>query len=1213
MISRKCWLLPPRVDRTVKDTIQPETEGTLEAMGENWDGGLALETITGFRRAANPLLAVIAERIRSAADHLRLSRDDLVRIFNRHTVYEGETDPLPGGPLLGFLIVETHHEIGGMVGKGALKMVFPGDLLGQAPCFHARSGGRVEVLPDKPGTRWRDASAPEGLIKQTMRELMAGESLSMSLKCQATGAPFAGSEGLVLCARRLFDVETGRYFLEPALGGTAEDAGADKELIEFMMNSTAEKLTLANRIGYDRIVHAAETNSTLTARLDLQLPTNVVEGHLRALLQSDAGLIIGDEDMTARLRWILSQPDYVPTRCALAKAAALMQMEHAVLLPASRERLRALLAELPPSGPPTPAQYRAVITLFFGAGETQQNESRLFYHREPILRALSVALSAHGLETCGDAGVLSLYLKTLLDNERIMLRALLLRGWPAGEALPLDWFERARLLTPAQEKELAALAPVGDLSKADVAERFRSIGRVLSEAFAGIPENPSVYRRAGRELLELAFGAIAATGEVLPPVERIVFFTLPFTYDCATPRLGVVTRKPAALCGSALRPTAMAAGAVKSIEILWKRLAWKEDAFDGMTVAIEGLGNAGKHLARMLAAKGAKIIAVSDSRGALVRPGGFASAELEAILHHKDAGKRFDTFTQGRDQAPDAGIAFYPDPGHLKTLAADLLVLTAFPASIDEDNAHHLQFKLVCELTGAAVTSPGKRILMDRHIRVIPDNLASSGGLLVSLSEMLQNSAAQVWSRAIEEQNLEDQLTRSSDAIITLAAHHNVDIPTASDILALRRMQELTRYRAQVQRVARALAHRIDLIRTGDHVLMVVDDDEDGAASAAILSQLFEALDAPVNGRVTVVSESFRTGAILDLVRESASLNKPIGHVFVLDRSYPLSAAGQRVLAQVAARCRVTIINNHDLSPELLHPPSHPTAAPGALPVKTPAELGVLLISPQTLHATVPSRQFPTALVLRELAQSLIGDPATLSRIDWQAAVGSWLDMPEEMPGQWLLFFAQFNPDKVIETARAIRTVTRAGRFQIAIDALIGVERPDQLETNPAWGRFVAEHRTLEDRVQLLVEKILLENRRQPVTIHFFTRDEVASPAVLAGHAPPELDLYQWISERLTRHGDLADKPIIVGQVIRSLRGDPYLGVRIRSPRGIDLMEAGLPDCFVTGGLPNTAVAKIPIPPAAAPRQLFDDLVDQIWMKTTGPFRPIMVPPAKHN
>jgi hypothetical protein len=215
--------------------------------------------------------------------------------------------------------------------------------------------------------------------------------------------------------------------------------------------------------------------------------------------------------------------------------------------------------------------------------------------------------------------------------------------------------------------------------------------------------------------------------------------------------------------------------------------------------------------------------------------------------------------------------------------------------------------------------------------------------------------------------------------------------------------------------------------------------------------------------------------------------------------------------------------------------------------------------------------------------------------------VGSYLDTPVEMRGEWLLFYSQFNPDKLLEAARAIRMVTRTGGFLNSILALVGVLHPDRLETNESWEKFMAEYRALEERVQVLVEKIVLENRRRPITSHFFSHDETHSPTPIAGNALNELDFYHWISEHLTKRGTLAEKPIIVGQVVQDFEGRQCLGIRIRSPRGVELMEAGLPECFTTGGLPNTAVARIPVDKSITPEQQFYQLVDHIWIKTTHP------------
>ena len=1170
-----------------------------------WDDGLGFRTITGETTPGNELLKLIAERIRVAARHLRLTRDDLFRIFSRHSIFEAEADEPGVGGKNSFILVETHHLIQGRVGKGALKLVFPQDLLGQESHFQESEPGVVEVVRPPGMAGWSNATEAEALVKRAMREFMTGESLSMSLKSQATDAPFAGSEGLMLCAAREFDEISGRYRLKSLLQGGEENAREDKELIERMMNGAAEMLTRAQRIACDKIVHAAETNTTLAARLGLQLATNVVEGHLRTLLVSDPMIIIGDEDMTARLREILERKKYSPTACTLARAAAKMQLEHAIMLPESRDQLRNLLQALPGQGSPAPAEYRALMELLFGSGERQQKEDTLYHHREPILRALSVALSTRCLDECGEPSVLALYLTTLLDNQWIMMERALARLMPSGQALPVGWFDRSMLFSSEEREALAAHMPAHGISRENLKERFWGVVNLLCEARDRVTERmPDLYRQARAEVLERAIQAITATGEIVPTVQRILFFTLPLAYECATPKLGVVTRKPPEICGSELRSEAMAQGAMMAVEILLKKLTCKSKPLERMTVAIEGLGNAGKNMANLMVQKGATILAVSDSRGAVISRDGFSRQELAAIVAHKNSGKRFDTILASPvirmlSSKQHVALVYHPDPAELKKVAADILVLTAIPASIRGNNVGELRVKVICELTGAAVSGDAKQILKERGIQVIPDNLASSGGLLVSLSEMLQNSLGQVWDRRLEEDNLYRQLERSYEAVWDVTRRYDLDLATASDILALQRMHHLAIYREHLEILSAQLAERIRSIRSGERVLILSDNDEDGVASAAIMHRMITCLNPDAGDRITHLNESFRSPIVPDFIQQMQDTDMPVRQVFALDRAFPVDEPGRTHVARVAERCLVTLINNHELPAPLLEQEPCTATESGAGRDLKPAALGMLHISPQTLKSIVPGDQFPTAMILKEIATLLIKDEAVLNQIAWQAAVGCCLDAALETTSEWRLFYSRFNADRTLEVARVLRMITRAGGYLQSVHALLGVDRPDQLETHEVWERCMAAYHILNERVQVLVERIALENRGRAFASHFFTLDEVASPTTIAGNENNELDFYHWISEHLTQRGDWWEKPIIVGQVVTDVSGRRCLGVRIRSPHGVDLMKAGLPEHFTTGGLPNTAIAMIPLESTQDPQQVFQNIADKIWMKTT--------------
>ena len=119
---------------------------------------------------------------------------------------------------------------------------------------------------------------------------------------------------------------------------------------------------------------------------------------------------------------------------------------------------------------------------------------------------------------------------------------------------------------------------------------------------------------------------------------------------------------------------------------------------------------------------------------------------------------------------------------------------------------------------------------------MIPDNLASSGGLLVSLSEMLQNSAGQNWDRPLEEHNLYEQLSRSYDA--RPAARRPIPGGSAPPPPTSWPCAACTTWPSTgtaLEALSAQLKERIRPVGEGEQVLILSDNDEDGVASAAIL------------------------------------------------------------------------------------------------------------------------------------------------------------------------------------------------------------------------------------------------------------------------------------------------------------------------------------------------------------------------------------------
>lgn len=97
--------------------------------------------------------------------------------------------------------------------------------------------------------------------------------------------------------------------------------------------------------------------------------------------------------------------------------------------------------------------------------------------------------------------------------------------------------------------------------------------------------------------------------------------------------LGVVTGKPVSLGGSEGRTEATARGALFVTQEACKA---KRIPLKGTKVAIQGFGNAGSIAARLFREQGAKIIAISDSRDAVVNTRGIDP--LKAIRHKQKNG-----------------------------------------------------------------------------------------------------------------------------------------------------------------------------------------------------------------------------------------------------------------------------------------------------------------------------------------------------------------------------------------------------------------------------------------------------------------------------------------------------------------------------------------------------------------------------------------------
>lgn len=266
------------------------------------------------------------------------------------------------------------------------------------------------------------------------------------------------------------------------------------------------------------------------------------------------------------------------------------------------------------------------------------------------------------------------------------------------------------------------------------------------------------------------------------------------TYDQMHPGLNnrpVVTGKPLDLGGSAGRTDATGRGCVDVAErVLALGGVPGLDGLDGASVAIQGFGDVGRAAARAFHERGARVVAVSDSRGGTmtVHDDGLDLGSLET---HKGATGSVGGFPGALDITN----------AELLSTACDILVPAALGGQIHSGNAGAVTATMVLEAANRPVTPDADDLLHARGVVVVPDILANAGGVTVSYLEWVQNIENQKWSLAQVNDHLYEHMVGATDRVIARwrafpADCANLglcgDLRTAATVEALERLARVT-------------------------------------------------------------------------------------------------------------------------------------------------------------------------------------------------------------------------------------------------------------------------------------------------------------------------------------------------------------------------------------------------------------------------------------
>ncbi len=243
---------------------------------------------------------------------------------------------------------------------------------------------------------------------------------------------------------------------------------------------------------------------------------------------------------------------------------------------------------------------------------------------------------------------------------------------------------------------------------------------------------------------------------------------------------GVVTGKPISLGGSEGRGEATGRGCAYVVREAAPHAGIKVK--EG-TVAVQGFGNAGSVAAKLLHdEQGAKIVAVSDSKGGIHNPKGLNPHEVDA---HKAKTGSVVGFPGAQSVSNE----------ELLQLKVDILIPAALENQITKANADKIQAKIVAEAANGPTVPEADAILFEKKVTVLPDILANAGGVTVSYFEWAQDIQGFFWTLQEVNSRLERVMVESYNQVHKTATERKIHNRTAAYVLAIQRVVDAMRLR----------------------------------------------------------------------------------------------------------------------------------------------------------------------------------------------------------------------------------------------------------------------------------------------------------------------------------------------------------------------------------------------------------------------------------
>ncbi len=313
-------------------------------------------------------------------------------------------------------------------------------------------------------------------------------------------------------------------------------------------------------------------------------------------------------------------------------------------------------------------------------------------------------------------------------------------------------------------------------------------------AKGGVKINPKEYdniflEKVSRAYIDAFYKVLGQDKDISAPDVYTNPQTMSWMLDQYEKNIGqhqpaMITGKPVELGGIALRSDSTAKGAYIIISQLVKTLDLnKKD----LSIAIQGFGNAGLNVAKMLFADDFKITAVNDSQGGTSNNDGINITEL---VKFKEEYGIVSTFSENKAISND----------ELLESEVDILILSALENQITEKNANKIKAKYIIEIANGPVDYQADKILFEKGTIVVPDILANSGGVLVSYFEWSQNRTGNILDEKYLSNLLQEKMVRAWNNVYNkhLEFDKKIELRTSAYILAVERIVRAEKLRGNI-------------------------------------------------------------------------------------------------------------------------------------------------------------------------------------------------------------------------------------------------------------------------------------------------------------------------------------------------------------------------------------------------------------------------------